>query len=145
MKPSQMQSINDEVKRHEYTQFRHSDDVKIIGLSRYVAKPVVLSEDAGYKNVRAEIRARYAQGSDIQRAAELAARMCHGVEFIVANCGVSKDEAMLLVLGRTTARNTPQPMPAKQKRDGLKSRRDAIDEAKGLLSAAEAVIMGIDP
>jgi hypothetical protein len=144
MKPSHMQTIKDEIVRHEKA------------VHTFARKPVSnfyqteeAKADAECRKVRAETRARFAQGSDVQRAAELAARMCHGVDYIVMNCGVTRDEAELLVLGRMTAKNTPLPSPEKQKKKKvekrvLKSRAQALAEARGLLDVAQELISGVE-
>jgi hypothetical protein len=103
--------------------------------------------DKGYRRIRKEFRAFCSTGTPQQRAAELAARMCHGVEFIVRECDVSKDEAEMLVLGRTTSKNTPVPNPIrnKSKSNTSRSRRSrAINNARGLLRKAEDIVMELE-
>jgi hypothetical protein len=69
----------------------------------------------------------------------LAARMGHGVEVIVKQCGVPREEACMLVLGRPDSRVRP---PAKAPKGTLMDRAESlarIEREAGLMDRAEAI------
>jgi hypothetical protein len=112
----------------EYSRFRGN-----LGTSTTPPMTDEQLEDAKAKRARAALRAAFAQGTDAQRAAANAATMGHGVNVIVDQCGVTREEAMILVLGRTFAKNSPVPLPAKHKRPADPS--DLLDRAEAIAMA----------
>jgi hypothetical protein len=71
--------------------------------------------------------------------------MGHGVNVIV-ECGVSREEAMVLVLGKPFAKKTTHPTPAKRPEEqSLSDRAEAIAIARKHINAAKQVIGKIAP
>jgi hypothetical protein len=72
--------------------------------------------------------------------------MGHGVNVIVDQCGVTREEAMVLVLGKPFAKKTSQPTPANRPNEqSLSDRAEALAMARKHINAAKQVIGKIAP